>query len=119
MADLHTPLLQRRISRLIKESGLTPYAFINSNSRIFCDPERFADEEEEMNAVGMGVIYSHGHQGQQLYDPPLPADIASERTANYSLPYARTFSGLIDAITSRFGRALIVDLHSYATATLP
>lgn len=119
MADLHTPLLQRNVARLMKEAGIAPYSFTNNISRILCDPERFDGENEEMNAVGMGVIYSRDHRGQPLYDPPLPTKIAEERTEKYYRPYARTFRALVDAVTSRFGQALIVDLHSYATAALP
>jgi hypothetical protein len=56
MTDAHTDLLARRISEQV--SGRRPWSFLNRLSRLVVDPERFADEREVMNNVGMGAVYT-------------------------------------------------------------
>jgi N-formylglutamate amidohydrolase len=54
MTDAHTDLLARRISESV--SGWRPWSFVNRLSRLVVDPERFPDEREVMNSVGMGAV---------------------------------------------------------------
>ena len=54
MTDSHTDLVaQGAVSDLVKK----PWIFENKLSRLVIDPERFPDEREVMNKVGMGAVY--------------------------------------------------------------
>lgn len=122
MADLHMDTILARIrSRLIETrlGGIAPYTLVNPNARIFMDPERFNDEREEMNTVGMGVVYTNGHDRRPLYATELPSGERESRIRDYYDPYSDALIHLTRTILDRFGRALFIDLHSYATRALP
>jgi N-formylglutamate amidohydrolase len=91
----------------------------NLFSRIFMDPERFDSPDEEMNEVGMGVVYTRTTDGRDLYDPPLDAEEVRGRTEKYYATYSRDFERMVAGILEYWGRCLIVDLHSYTTVALP
>ena len=90
--------------------GSRPTLFINRTSRFVIDPERFPDEREAMNKVGMGAVYLKTTSGAQLreesFDPTALLD-------QYFHPYARAFTELTDEILERHGQVIIIDLHSY------
>ncbi len=85
-------------------------------SRLLVDVERFPGDEEEMNAVGMGVLYTHGSRGQELRRPS-----ESDRTAlmAYFSAYSRAFADLVERTLDQHGRAVILDLHSYPQSAEP
>lgn len=114
MTDAHTDLLAQEANRLAQRSATL---FINRLSRLVVDPERFPDEREEMLAVGMGSVYTHGHDRQ----PIRAIDEASRRELIASVfdPYARKLTEAVHGILRRHGRALIIDLHSYPAHALP
>ena len=64
MTDAHTDLLARRISESVR--GRRPWSFVNRLSRLVVDPERFPDEREVMNSVGMGAVYTRTSTGKRL-----------------------------------------------------
>lgn len=82
-------------------------------SRLWCDIERFPDEREEMNAVGMGVIYENDADMRPLYDHPLSDDERRNRMDRLYRPYHETLTSLCRATVERHGHALLIDLHSY------
>lgn len=108
MTDHHTNTLVEAVT------GAS--AIINDLSRFAVDVERFPDETEEMNAVGMGVLYMHGSARQEIRrvsaaeEAPLMAYFAS---------YSRRFTELVDATLAQHGRAVIIDVHSYPQHELP
>ncbi len=91
-------------------------AVINRLSRFVVDVERFPGPQEEKNAVGMGVLYTHGSQRQ------LVRSIPDEAVADYLRffdEYSAVLTRLVDQAIDQHGRAIIIDLHSYHRAVLP
>ncbi|MCW4386334.1 N-formylglutamate amidohydrolase [Salinibacterium sp. SYSU T00001] len=89
---------------------------VNHLSRLVVDVERFPDETEEMNQVGMGVLYTHGSQRQEIRRPS--ALERGELLAFFDT-YSRRFTELVDETLARHGRAVILDVHSYPQHPLP
>jgi len=67
--------------------------------------------------VGMGAVYTAGFAGRKLRDPDPVRDEALLRT--HFVPYAAALAELVADRLATAGRAIIVDVHSYATALLP
>ena len=54
ITDADTDLLARAACGQVNKR---PWVFVNRNSRLLVDPERFPDDREEMLEVGMGAVY--------------------------------------------------------------
>jgi len=121
MADLHTDQLAQLVADACVGIGApaAPNLFINRFSRVFVDPERFDDESEEMNRVGMGVVYEKTHDGIALYQSPLIETEIERRKEFQYRPYANAISDLVAEVLGTHRRCLIIDLHSYAVKALP
>ena len=91
-------------------------AIINGLSRFAVDVERFPDDTEEMNAVGMGVLYTHGSNCQEIR-----RGSADEKKPlmKYFQTYSARFTDLVDATLLAHDRAVIIDVHSYPQQKLP
>jgi N-formylglutamate deformylase len=90
---------------------------VNEISRFVVDVERFPDEREEMAAVGMAAVYTHGTRGQRIR-----ADDASHRAAllaAYYEPWAERVRVAVDERLAECGAAVVLDVHSYPAAPLP
>ena len=107
MTDHHTNTLVAAIT------GTS--AVINGMSRFAVDVERFPDETEEMNAVGMGVLYTHGSRGQEIRRVSAADEVP---LLEYFTTYSRRFTDLVDATLTQHGRAVIIDVHSYPAQEL-
>ena len=115
MTDAHTDLLARRMSESVR--GPRPWSFVNRLSRLVVDPERFPDEREVMNSVGMGAVYTRTSTGKRLRaDDP---SHQGELIATLFEPYSRALADLVDDRLDATGRAVIFDLHSYPEDPLP
>lgn len=114
MTDSHTDLIARTANDVARKPATL---LINGLSRLVVDPERFPDDREEMLAVGMGAVYTHGHDRQEIR----ALDEAAQRDLIDSVftPYARRFADTVNAILHRHDRVLILDLHSYPARALP
>ncbi len=96
---------------------LRPWLFVNRLSRLVVDPERFPDDREEMNALGMGAVYERTSKLGVLRQPT-----ALERQAlidAYFTPYARALADLVRRRLASIGAVSIVDVHSYPALALP
>jgi len=98
-------------------AGRRPWVFVNRLSRLVVDPERFPDDSEEMNAVGMGVVYDRTTQ-QDVLRRPTPEGRRS-LVATYFDPYAAALAGLVRGRLEAAGRVTILDVHSYPRVALP
>jgi N-formylglutamate deformylase len=94
-----------------------PWILRHRWSRLAVDPERFPDDREEMRAVGMGAVYTHGYAGRRLRDEDPVRDGTALQT--HFRPYAAAVEDLVADRLEVCGRAVIVDVHSYSTLPLP
>lgn len=115
MTDAHTDLIAARAADVV--DGPRPWIFANRVSRLVVDPERFPDEREVMNAVGMGAVYTRTSTGEPLRDDN-PEKRASLISTVFD-PYAEALAGLVDARIDVTGTAVILDIHSYPREPLP
>lgn len=87
-----------------------PTLFINKFSRLVIDPERFPDEREIMNQIGMGAVYLKTSKGEQLRDPKFDS---TKLISDFFHPYAKAFTDLVSAKLNQHNKVLIIDFHSY------
>lgn len=81
-------------------------------SRIFCDTERFSEDEKEvMSKFGMGVIYSTLDDGSLMrkISPDLRKIILTE----YYWKHHNKLETAVDDCVKEQGKCLIVDCHSF------
>lgn len=90
---------------------------VTSFSRIFCDVERFADDELEiMSKVGMGVLYEKLDSNELLrkVTPVLREKILT----NYYWKHHNSLTTIVDELLNVNGECLIVDCHSFPSTPL-
>jgi N-formylglutamate deformylase len=114
LTDAHTDVIARQAA---DQAAVRPWILRHRWSRLAVDPERFPDDREEMRAVGMGAVYTHGYAGRKLRDD----DPVREGTAlqTHFEPYAAAASALVADRLAGTGRAVLLDVHSYSTRRLP
>lgn len=92
-------------------AAVRPWIFVNRASRLVIDPERFPDDGEELNAVGMGAVYERTTTGAVLRTPT-----PEQRQAlidEFYTPYSEGIAALVrDRLAAR-RRVTIIDVHSY------
>ena len=89
-------------------------ALIFPYSRVFCDVERFDSEEEEMNKIGMGVLYTHSYKLIKIRDVKNP-----DRIKNYYNEHHRLLNERCKHELDKGEDLLFVDLHSFSNTPLP
>ena len=98
-------------------ASLRPWIFVNRASRLVIDPERFPDEREELNAVGMGAVYERTTTGAVLRTPT--GTERAELIDAYYAPYAEGIAALVRERLEAVGRVTIIDVHSYPQVKNP
>ena len=126
--NLDRSILAMEIHRLVDHHTLELFqplidagavALCNNLCRLYCDPERFADRQQEtMNNVGMGVFYTHTTEGERFREADTDRDYERKLKHLYH-PYHRRFTAMVEGMLSRFDRVLIIDGHSYPKSPLP
>lgn len=99
------------------QARVRPFQLVNRVSRFVVDPERFPDEREEMAAVGMRAVYTHGTRRQRIRTDD--AEHEAALLAAFYEPWARAARVAVDDRLATTGRAVLIDVHSYSTEPLP
>jgi N-formylglutamate amidohydrolase len=88
-------------------------------SRLLVDVERFADEAQEpMSKVGMGMIYTRTAHGKELKRTLQPHETRYLVARYYEAHHQRLLTEVKGELET-YGRALIVDCHSFPSRPLP
>lgn len=81
-------------------------------SRIFCDPERFADDEEEVMAkFGMGVLYETTDDGRVMRK--VSSELRKRIIKEYYEPHHALFAQAVKEQLKQNSKALLIDCHSF------
>ncbi len=81
-------------------------------SRIFCDPERFTDDSQEiMSQFGMGVLYEKNDDGEVMRN--VTAKLRTRILRDYYDTHHAKLGNAVNRQLELFGKALILDCHSY------
>ena len=88
-------------------------------SRLVVDVERFeSDCDEPMAARGMGVIYKSSFELKPLRRPLLKSE-RENLLSKWYRPHHELLTGAVDKVLNEFGRALVIDVHSFPSIPLP
>jgi predicted N-formylglutamate amidohydrolase len=90
---------------------IKPWLFINRFSRLVIDPERFPDDREIMNKVGMGAVYRKTSTNKDLRSSDFSGE--KELLDAYFHPYAKALEELVTTRIQDVGELTIIDVHSY------
>lgn len=86
-------------------------------SRIFCDVERFTDDAQEvMSQYGMGVLYEKNDEGFEMRK--VTPELREKVLETYYWKHHERLSTAVAHQLRNFGKALIVDCHSYPSTPL-
>ena len=86
-------------------------------SRIFCDPERFTDDSQEVMAqFGMGVLYERDDVGEIIRN--VTPEFKEKVLKEYYWKHHDKFIEAVNSQLAQFGKALIIDCHSYPSIPL-
>ena len=100
-----------KVDELVK--NINSHKIIAKYSRLYCDVERFRDDEAEpMAKLGMGAIYTRLSDGTQY------RKIGSSRreeilSKSYDLHH-KQLNTLSREIVDQYGSCVIIDIHSYS-----
>lgn len=90
-----------------------PNSIIFPYSRLFCDVERFDSDDEIMNSIGMGVLYTHNHELVEIRKNP------NKDIKKYYKEHHRLFNDKVSKLLESNNDVIILDLHSYSKYPLP
>jgi len=86
-------------------------------SRIFCDPERFTDDTQEVMAqYGMGVLYEKSDNGEEIRI--VTPELKEKVLKSYYWKHHNKFNAAVNKQLDLYGKATIIDCHSYPSKPL-
>lgn len=86
-------------------------------SRIFCDPERFPDDSQEIMAqYGMGVLYEKNDDGETIRK--VTSGLKEKVLTEFYWKHHEKLTEAVNSQINLFGKALIIDCHSYPNTPL-
>ncbi len=104
---------------LFVSDDLKSHSIIFPISRICVDPERFVDDElESMSKRGMGVIYTHSHEGSRIRRD-LSGTERQRLLDEYYYPHHERLETMVGEKLKKEGKCLIIDCHSFPSKVLP
>ena len=107
MGDLHTEELFYP-----KEQHEKYRAVVAGFSRVFCDAERYEDDEKEMmSRFGMGATYTQNDEGEKIRE--LSTVLREEIMAEYYRPHHKQLELNVEECLKNNEEVLIVDCHSF------
>lgn len=124
---LNSDELQREFVRMTDFWTLALYAngipveqtVVSPVSRLVVDVERFADDKlESMSKIGMGVIYTASHDLKTLRRN-LSFHERRHLLETYYYPHHAALEAKVEASLNKYNKAVVVDLHSFSSQTLP
>lgn len=92
---------------------------VSNISRLVVDMERFSDDAlEVMSQIGMGVLYERGSQLQSIRRKLSNAEKQALITRYYD-NHHKNLEERTQAMLQKYGKAIIIDVHSYPKFALP
>jgi N-formylglutamate amidohydrolase len=86
-------------------------------SRIFCDPERFTDDSQEVMAqYGMGVLYEKSDNDEVIRK--VTPELKEKVLTSFYWKHHHNFSLAVKNQLDLYGKAVIIDCHSYPSKPL-
>jgi N-formylglutamate amidohydrolase len=86
-------------------------------SRIFCDPERFTDDSQEVMAqYGMGVLYEKSDAGEMIRN--VTPELKEKVLTAYYWKHHNKFNTAVNNQLNTYGKVTIIDCHSYPSTPL-
>ena len=86
-------------------------------SRIFCDPERFTDDTQEIMAqYGMGVLYEKSDEGEIIRN--ITPDLRERILNEYYWKHHNRLNQAVSKQLKLYGKVLIIDCHSFKNSPL-
>ena len=116
IADVGADMIGGRIARTLDATVIA-----SDVTRLWCDVERWPDDREEMNRVGMGVVYTRNADMQPLYPEggePDEREIGRRMAALYQ-PYHKTLTMAARLKLDTFRNPVLLDVHTYCRTPLP
>jgi N-formylglutamate amidohydrolase len=86
-------------------------------SRIFCDPERFTDDSQEVMAqYGMGVLYEKSDSDEKIRN--VTPELREKVLTSYYWKHHNKFNTAVKNQLNNYGKVTIIDCHSYPSKPL-